>query len=310
MHTDDVLRELATTQHRFVAIRQANELGLRREAVRHRIARGDWERVTSRVIGLVGAPTTDLAPLMLATLHHGPEAYVSSAPALAAWAVPGFDRREPHVVVRRTRARSSPVARVHSTTDLFDSQIACLQGVPIVTPIRAIFDIAGRAHPMKVERALDNAWSRRLITYALLQRTLAELADRGRPGIRLMRELAADRPASYRPPGSSTEARVNEILRRAGDRPLRRQIDVGSQTNWVGRIDLVDDDLPLSVEVQSELFHGSKLDRERDKERIAALRSAGHEVVEAWETDVWCRPSKIVADIRDARRRATRRRAA
>jgi very-short-patch-repair endonuclease len=144
----------------------------------------------------------------------------------------------------------------------------------------------------------------------LLQRTLEELATRGRPGIRLMRELAEARPASYQPAGSNTEARVNEILQRAGERPLRQQVDIGSQTNWVGRIDLVDDQLPLSIEAQSELFHGSKLDRERDRERIAALRSAGHEVVEVWETDVWCRPQKVLAEIRDARRRATRRRAA
>ena len=53
-----------------------------------------------------------------------------------------------HVISRRVRnRRTTRQGVVHSTTDLFETQIAYVQGVPIVTPIRAIFDIAGRVHP-------------------------------------------------------------------------------------------------------------------------------------------------------------------
>lgn len=309
MDADDLLRDLAATQHGLAAMRQAYSLGLSVAQVRHRLVRGDWVRLTPRVMALAGAPPTAFTSAMRSVLHHGPESYVSHATALGLWGVPGFNPRTIHVISRRAHhRRSTPVGIVHSTTDLLETHITTMQGLPIVTPIRAVFDIAGRDHPGRVERALDNAWARRLATYALLHRTLDELADRGRPGIRLLRELAADRPPDYRPPDSNTENRFREVLERAGERPLRRQIDQGTQTHWVGRIDFVDDELRLSVEIQSELFHGSVLDRRLDKERIAALRAGGQEVLEMWETTVWRDPEQAVEDVRNARRRAAPRR--
>lgn len=305
MDPDAVLRGLASTQHGLAATRQTYELGLTPAQVRHRLRRGDWVRLTTRVMALAGAPSTDLAPAMRAVLHHGPATFVSHEMALGLWGLPGFSTAIVHLLSRRPRDRRTAARDViHSTTDLFDTHITSLQGVPIVTPIRAIFDIAGRMHPMRVERALDNAWARRLVTYALLHRTLGELADRGRPGIRLLRALAEDRPPDYRPPDSNTEDRFKEILKRAGERSMRRQINLGTQADWVGRIDFVDDRLPLSVEIQSELFHGSVLDRRRDRDRIAKLRSGGHHVLEEWESDVWRNPDKVVRDVREARRRA------
>ena len=305
MDLEPRLCDLAAKQHRLVAVSQAYDLGCTRESLRHAVRSGGWDRVTTRVLGRVGAPATEFEPLMAAVLHHGPNAYIGRETALALWGLPGFDLDPVHVLSTRSVCRrSTDVARLHSTRDLLATHVTDFRGIPASTPIRAIFDIASGAHPMKVERALDTAWARRLVTYPLLQRTLRELADRGRTGITLMRALAAARPASYRPPESNTERRVNELLERTGERPLRRQVNLGTQTNWVGRIDLVDDELPLSVEVQSDLFHGSRLDRQRDKARIAELRASGFEVVEAWESDVWRDGKRLVADIRDARRRA------
>jgi very-short-patch-repair endonuclease len=165
-----------------------------------------------------------------------------------------------------------------------------------------LFELAGRIHPKKLERSLDNAWSRHLVTFALLRRTLDELAERGRPGIAVLRELADARPADHRPPESNTEARVNDLLVGAGFVPLRRQVDAGSATNWVGRFDLVDEALPLVVEVQSELFHGSHLDRARDRARRESMTEAGWVFVEVWETEVWRTPADVVHRIESARR--------
>ncbi len=305
---EDALRELSEDQHGVVAVRQAYALGLSEAELRHRLDRGDWQRESSRVLHRVGAPRTDLTGAMRIVLHHGPDTYVSHEAALALWGLPGFYSETIHVISRRVRNRKpAGLGVVHSTTDLLDTQIADVRGVPIVTPIRAIFDIAGRVHPRRLERALDSAWARRLVSYALLHRTLDELATRGRPGIRILRSLAAERPPNYRPPDSNTERRFNEILARAGERQLRRQIHLGDQEHWVGRIDFVDDQLPFSVEIQSELFHGSVLDRRRDAERIAALRAGGHEVLEVWETEVWRDPEDVVRRVRDGRRTAAAR---
>jgi very-short-patch-repair endonuclease len=236
-------------------------------------------------------------------LHHGPDAFISHQAALALWGVPGFYDTPVHVMARRVRNRQrTSLGIVHSTTDLRDTQLADVQGVPTVTPIRAIFDIAGNVHPSRVENALDNAWSRRLLNYAVLHLTLAELARRGRPGIALLRKLAAERPADFRPPDSNNERRFADILERAGERPMRRQVHLGDEADWIGRIDFVDDELPFSVEVQSEMFHGSVSARRRDKARIAALEEGGHMVLELWETELWRDPDEVVRKVREKRK--------
>lgn len=305
MCPDDELRALASQQQGMVANRQAYRLGLTTSQVRHRVARREWRRVTSRVLRVAAAPQTTLAPAMTAVLHHGPDTYLSHSSALAAWGVPGFYLTPLNVLSRRVRdRRSTKHGVVHSTTDLRDSHVADIQGVPTVTPIRAIFDVAGTIHPSRLEKAIDNAWARQLINYAVLHRTLGELARRGRPGIAVLRDLAAERPADYRPPDSSTEGRFQEILAKAGERPLRRQVHLGDQANWIGRIDFADEELPFSVEVQSELFHGSVSDRRRDKARIQALRDGGHVVLEIWETEIWRDPDGVIRKVRAERQRA------
>jgi very-short-patch-repair endonuclease len=218
---------------------------------------------------------------------------------------------DPLLCTRRRRITQDGLAILHTTTDLLDTHITELDGSPITTPARALFDIAANLHPKRVERAIDNALARRLVTPALLHRTLDELADRGRNGIVLMRTLLEARPRGYRPPESRTEARLNDLLERAGQRRLSMQHDVGADEAWIGRVDFLDDEVPLVVEVQSELFHGSVLDRQRDQQRLEHLRAAGFIVLELWESEIWHRPDEAVAKVVEARHTArSRRRAA
>lgn len=303
------LRRLAAQQHGLLATRQVYERGVTRGILQHAVRSGAWERVTTRVIGLVGRPETGYEAAMIAALHHGPDAFVSGPAALALWRVPGFDLSPVQILSRRPISRrSTTVGCIRTTTDLLDSHITVVREIPVVTPVRAIFDIAGVLHPKRVERALDNAWTRRLLNGSLLRRIVLELGKRGRPGTVLMRELTDARPVDFRPTESSSEARTNEILVNAGQRPLRRQVNAGTEDRWVGRFDLADTELPLILEVHSELFHGSKLDQERDAARRVAMTAAGWTFLEAWENEVWRQPDIVVARVANARR--TLRRAA
>jgi hypothetical protein len=310
MYDDDRLRALASTQHGLVAKRQAADLGFSPDAIRHRLARGEWSLVTPRVLRVTGSPALDAQRLMTALLHTGPDAHLSHPTALACWGVPGFPLFPVHVI--RCRAGRTQRVRdwfVHTTTDLGDQHITVLDGMPITTPIRSVFDIAARAHPNRVERALDTCWNRGLITYALLHRTVDELGGRGRPGSSLFRELAATRPASFRPPESRTEARLNELLVRDGQKPLVRQLDIGDDEHWLVRLDLTAPEVLLLVDVQSQLFHGSVLDRRLDAERLERLRTAGWQTLEIWESAVWERPREAVDAVRRARSAAATYRA-
>src|SRR5918995_2643791 len=119
-------------------------------------------------------------------------------------------------------------------------------------------------------------------------------------GVRVLRELLDERGDDYVPPASSLEGSFAEVLERAGQTPMRRQVDSGGD-RWVGRVDFRDEDLPLLVEVQSETYHLALTDARDDEVRLAALRGAGFEVVEVTDAQVWHRPDEVVDAVCEAR---------
>src|SRR5690606_25206503 len=134
-----------------------------------------------------------------------------------------------------------------------EHHVLVLDGVPTVTPARALFDVAGtqrRGAELewwvdRMARMVDSAWAMRLVSGRSLHAMFRELAQRGRPGIRVMRQVLEPRGLDYVPPASALESRVEQILARAGEPPLRRQVDTGDGDRWIGRVDFRDPVLPF-----------------------------------------------------------------
>jgi very-short-patch-repair endonuclease len=108
-----------------------------------------------------------------------------------------------------------------------------------------------------------------------------------------MRRLLAERAGAYDPPASNLEARLHAVATQAGVHSLVRQCDVGG-ADWIGRVDYLDRDRRLVVEVDSDLHHTSLLDEAADAARDAALAGAGYTVVRIKEQDLWHRPDEVV----------------
>lgn len=231
---------------------------------------------------------------MAATLDAGAGSAVSHAAAAALWGLPGF---APGAVdVTRAvglDAHPSTLAALHRTCCLPPAHVRLFQHIPVTSPARTIFDLAGVIHPKRAERALDNALGRRLTTVPALRQVTEELARPGRPGSALMRRLLAERALSYRAPESNLEARFESILEDAGIAVPLRQRDVGGH-EWVGRADYLDPGRKVVVEIDSDLHHTSMLDDDADTSRDAALTEAGYKVVRIPEHDLWHRPDEVV----------------
>jgi very-short-patch-repair endonuclease len=181
--------------------------------------------------------------------------------------------------------------------------VTVLEGVPIVRPERLMLELCATAHPMRAERALDAAWSKGLCSGDSLRRVHAELAKSGRNGIVLMRALLDARPPGWIPPASGLEARFMAIVRDACLGQWRRQVDVGSEERWCGRVDFLACNLPLIVEVQSERYHSALTDQAHDAARRANLEDTGFTVVEVWDTQVWHAKHEVLAVVREGIRR-------
>jgi very-short-patch-repair endonuclease len=245
--------------------------------------------------------------LMCAVLDAGPGAVLSHGAAAAWWGLPGFGLRPIDITRPRglTGAPATLADRVHDVLTLGTEQVTVLEGIPIVRPERLILELCAVAHPARAERALDTGWAKGLYSGESLRRIHGDLAASGRSGIVLMRELLEARPPGWLPPASNLEARFMAVAREAWLGEWRRQVDVGSEHRWCGRVDFVSTALPLIVEVQSERYHSALTDRIHDAARRADLDASGFAVVEVWDTQLWHSKHDVIAAVRDGIRRVS-----
>jgi very-short-patch-repair endonuclease len=283
----EVIRRLAEKQHGVVGRRQLWAKGIVDHELHHLVEKGMLIRMSADVLRVGGSPMTDAAVAMAGVLDSPGQAYLSHRSAAAWWGLPGYTVDKPvHTLIpwqgttRRTR-----LSIVHYHRGLPVDQLRELNGVPVVSPALTIFLLAGTQHPARTERALDNAWSMRLVTYRGMNELLGCLAARGRNGIRLMRKLLADRPPHYVAPQSGLEARVDRLARDVGV-VLRRQVDTGDE-EWIGRVDFIVEGTNRVIEVLSRRYHGALLDRLSDESRFTRLNEAGFLVLTVWDSDVW-----------------------
>ena len=149
------------------------------------------------------------------------------------------------------------------------------------------------------ERLVERLWSMRLFSGASLHRFLGDVPLRGVRGSAHLRRYFEPRGVDYRPPDSGLESRFDQITRGAG-LSFRRQVDSGDEEHWTGRVDFRHEHQPLVVEIQSEAYHSSLVDRRADERRVSALRAAGFTVLEITDTMVWTAPAQVVAELRRA----------
>jgi very-short-patch-repair endonuclease len=306
MELDAAIRGLAETQHGLVSVDQLLAAGASRDAIEHRVGRGVLVRMSPRALRLAGAPVTDRQQALAGVMDAGLGAALANQPALALWEVPGFRLLPADVCRVRTGARCRPrLTHVHELTTLPVRFVTVLDAIPVVRPELALLQIAGEVHELRVERAVDAALAKRITDLARLDDVLSTLARSGRNGVTVFRRLLAARSDGYRPPESGNESRLRWLLRAAGERELRQQVEVGG-TSWIGRMDFADDEVPFVLQVDSERFHTALVDRIADERQNAALAAAGFVVRRVWDRELWHEPERVVAVVRSGRREAAR----
>lgn len=294
------MRRLAEEQHSVVSRSQARRLGADRWSLRRRLSAGEWDAPTPEVLRMVGGRRTFRQRCMIAVLHFGEGCVISGVTAARLWGLPGFSSPAVEVSRHRRRAtsrRQGPQAVLHRPRLLPPHHCTVVQGIPVTTVARTLFDLSGQVHPSRCERALDNALSRRLVALETLRQVTIELLEQGRTGSALMRRLLMARGAGYIPPASGLEARFLALLAQAGVETPECQVDVGGES-WIGRVDHLFRYWHVVVEIDSALHHSSKLDRESDARRDEALRRAGFDVLRFTDEQVWEHPDDVVAEVR------------
>lgn len=307
LEIDRVIHELAARQHGAVSRSQLRQLGVSSRHIARRVEGGALVALSREVLVLAGSAPTAARRSMAAVLQVPGRTGLSHRSAGAHWRIlPAAPSAVEVLTERRGRTVVSPLGPVHTTTMLPDRHLTIVDGIPITVPVRVLFDLAHVVHPKRLERLIDSAWRMRLVSGRLLRRTLADLAEQGRPGIQIMRELIEERGDGYRPPDSNVEARFQELMADIGIRSFERQVDLGGM-DWAGRVDFIDRAIALIVEVDSATFHLSITDVADDEARRKKLEDAGFTIVTVSDFEVWHEPDVVKERIREARRLAVLR---
>ncbi|HYF47600.1 MAG TPA: hypothetical protein VD926_15400 [Acidimicrobiales bacterium] len=294
---------LAASQHAVLGRDQVRSLGGSRQWETRQTERGIWELVNRRVLRLCGSVDTVQQRLMAAVVDIGGGTVVSHQSAAWLWGLQGFAAQPAHVTaLRDVRRHRDALGLVHEPRRLFPSHITMLDGIPVTSVVRTVFDLAPFVHPKRLEALVRHIVRRSPATLPIFHRTLHELARKGRAGIRVMREILSRLPIGSVLEDSGTEWRFECILADAGEPPLRKQVPLGGES-FLGRVDYYDDELRLVFEIQSRTFHlVLPSDRQRDVTRIAGMAAAGLAVVELDEDDIFRNPAKVLWAVREARR--------
>jgi very-short-patch-repair endonuclease len=305
MEAFDEVQRRAARQHGLVARWQLKDLGVSRSAVAHAVRSRRLRWLSPRVLAVEGSPSTP-AQMAMAAVLDASDAAVALSSALALRGVPGWRIEPVHVLTTRQPHRGSPhLGIVHSTVRLEPEHVTVVDGIPVTTPARTLLDLSLRLRPAKLEDLCDDLLRRGFMTPRQLGAVADGLPDRPLPvGWAVLRRLASARPEGFVSTGSKLERRFEKILEEAGDAPFDRQVDVGDDSGWIGRVDFADRRLKVIVEVQGDAFHSTISDRRRDAERIARLQAAGWIVVEITEAEILRSPHVVLARVRAARSQA------
>lgn len=285
---------LAKSQYGVVARAQLLELGYSNEAIKHRVAKGRLHPIHRGVFAL-GRPELSLrGQRMAAVLACGPGAVLSHVCAAVLYAL--FDRcTEISISVPGDRNPRVPDLEIHRV-ELPPRDITTYEGVPVTSPARTLVDLAAELTLPRLERAINEADKRRLITPDALRHEL----DRwpGRRGVAVLRDLL-DRD-TFVLTASELERRFLPIARRAGlGKP-----ETGVRVNGFV-VDFFWPALGLVVETDGITYHRTPLQQARDRRRDQAHAVAGLTPLRFTHRQVVGDPegvARILAEVADALR--------
>lgn len=284
------MAELARRQHGVLSRQQLAGLGLATGAINLRIDNGRLHLLHRGVYAVGHALLTDKGRWMAAALAAGDRAALSYTPAAALWGMRSWRDRILHVTAPAQRSR--PGIRFHCSR-LPADEVTVEQGIPVTTPARTLFDLAGVVPLAQLRRAVKEAEVKRL--WGPL--SLPDLLERHprRAGAAAIRAVidAPDRGVTR----NDVEEALAALVRRARlPRPrFNAPLKLGSRFI---EPDCLWAEQRVIVEVDGYETHGTRDSFESDRARDRALTAAGWRVIRVTWRQLRDEPEGIARDLR------------
>jgi hypothetical protein len=289
---DAGIADFAGRQHGVVSRRQLISLGLGEDAIDARLRLGRLHRLHRGVYAVGHKVVSREGRWMAAVLTGGAGAVLSHRSAAALWGIATFSGAIEITSPRNTRSRGS--IRRHCA--LFPpDEVTVLDGIPVTSVHRTVFDYAGVSSVDRLEAAIRQAEYRRLRDRLSLPALLARYPGaRGNVNLRLCLERLGRTSGFTR---SDLEDLFLSFLDRFGlPRPhLNARLQVRGQ--WL-EVDCLWRKERLAVELDSRVAHETRAAFETDRERDRGLQSDGWRAVRITWRQLQDEPDRIAHDLR------------
>jgi hypothetical protein len=302
VHTQE--RQLAAilrTRDGLITRSEALELGLSAADIHGYLHREAWQRVYRNVYRSSTAPATPRQLLRAACLAGGDSAVASHASAAWLWNMVDRAAKTPDITVPIAVVRSLAGVRVHRSRDLDHSRTIVRAGIPATDPLRTLIDLGAVTTAPVLSNAIDRALAARLLTLDGIIAELARLSRQGRPGVKPLREVIAERGFVGAPHPSVLESRMLRLLDEYHLPAPRREIIVGPNGEY--RLDFAYPEIKLAIEVDGYVWHFTPEQQRRDHRRRNRLINDGWRILVFTWMDVTQRPQEVAAAIHAARAR-------
>lgn len=197
-----------------------------------------------------------------------------------------------HITIQgehRTRHAGIRIHRTHTLDVALDVRIH--NGLPTVSPARAVVEIAGTVTPRELERGLDDALHSNIVRLAQVRETLMRIG-RHRKGAAVLDALLAEREGGSGLSRSDGEIALSEALVASGlPRPERNARLHDYEVDFFWR------ELRVIVEVDSYRFHLGKASFDSDRAKDAALEARGFTVLRFTAKQIAEEPVAVIARI-------------
>jgi predicted transcriptional regulator of viral defense system len=269
------LDDLAAAQHGLATRRQVLD-HLTARQIRAWVAGGRIVPVRPGVYRLAGAPESWEQRVLAACLSTGGVASHRSAARL--WRLDGVPSLRLEITLPLgQRVRLDGVVS-HRSNRLDDRFVTRVDGVPATTAARTLVDLSAVVGPRTVEKAVDDALRRDLVSVLELRRCFDALAGRGRRRCAWLRPILEARQPDYEPGDSALEVQVARWLGEAGLPEPAHQVGILARGRRY-RIDLAYPDLRLGIELDGWAHHRTRSAFDNDRARGNDLELAGWTVL-------------------------------
>lgn len=290
---DRAIGELAVRQHCVATRRQLLALGMSPDAIDNRL-RDCRLRPLYRGVYLVGPVPPPHARAMAAALACGDRAVLSHRSAAHLWGLLPYPAHErtPHVTIPDPNADPRRGIRLHRVSHIGGREVTRRHRIPVVTPARALLDLAAIVDERELERAFAEALARRRVTRAAVEAVLVRNGRRAGTGA-LRTLMRADDPPPFT--RSEAEERLLRLIRGSAlPRPVVNARLGPYEADFLWR------EQRLIVEVDGFQFHSSRQAFESDRRRDAELQARGYRVMRVTWRQILTDPEGVMARLTQA----------